>query len=246
MQECDDTKNGLALRFGWTNVLMLSSVFGVVLLCELIGFLDMVPIILLFPSQVIFGALAILTATLVFIFVGLRWRGWKLQFSTRSLLVLGFMVAWSVSRFTVDATVERTRIRSQQDCFEMARNLKPGPGQILMSGRYNDGHHDFAIQRWLLGLVALSINTNEIRFEIGNISSMDLSGTNIVDDQLGIVARTRSVSELNLSSTNVTDAGLDHLYELRSLKLLRLANTSVSMTAIEKLKSKIPGILVEQ
>ena len=246
MQESGVVKRGLMTRLGRTNVVLFSSVLGAVVLTELIRYLDIVPITFLFPWKVIFFGTAVLVLTLAFLFSWLRLRGWKFQFSTRELLALGFIVAWPLSRFTVEANVERTRIQSQQDCFEMAKNLRPTAKQVSMSGRYNDGRNDFEIQRWLVMAIASCINVNEIRFEIGDIASLDLTGTDIVDNQLDIVAKTRSVSELNLSSTKITDAGLEHLHGLRSLKLLKLTNTSVSTHAIERLKRALPGLIVEQ
>jgi hypothetical protein len=228
----------------WPFVAMVSCLIGSVLLTELVLCLDLVVIILLIPWQAVIGA-ALFSVAFVAIFFGfIHRRGWKLQFSTRLLLVLGLMVAWPVSRFAFEARLERNRIRVQQECFDMAISLKPFSKQIASSGRYNDGRSDFAIQRWLIGLFSMIIDLNQIRFEIMSLVSLDLTGTNIVDDQLSTIANTHTVQELNLTSTNITDAGLVHLHELHSLRSLTLTNTTVSKAAIEALKNKLPAITI--
>ncbi len=219
-----------------------------ILLAELIVRLDLVPIMLLVPWQGIAGMVVILVASLALVLGLLRWRGWKLQFSTRLLLVLGLAIAWPVSRLTLEARHERNCIRAQQECFDMVTNFKSsGPSyQILLSGRYNDGRADNAIQRWLIGQIMQYVDSSNWRFEIGYLFSMDLAGTDIVNDQLALIAKTQTVQELNLSSTKITDAGLKHLHELKSLRQLTLKNTDVSNEAVEALSKKLPGLTVDR
>ncbi len=231
---------------GWPKVRMLLYVFGIVLLTESIRWLDLIPILLLIPWTVVFGGLVIFFAIVAFPIVWLQWRRRRFRFSTRTLLLLTFMVAWPVSRLASYARVERRRVEAQQQCVEMLKKLTPPPGQILMSGRYNDGHADYAIQRWLCQIAFLGLSANEVPYEIFQIASLDLTNSAIEDAQLRLVAKTQTVSEINLSSTNITDAGLEHLHELRSLRVLKLTNTSVSKPAIEALKKKFPNLIVEQ
>ena len=130
------------------------------------------------------------------------------------------------------------------DCCRMLMQLTPPAGQILMSGRYNDGHADHAIKLWLCRIAVLGLNPNKIPYEICQIKSLDLTNSAIEDDQLILVAKTQTVSEINLTSTKITDAGLMHLHELSSLRLLNLTNTSVSQPAIEALKKRLPNLSV--
>jgi hypothetical protein len=199
---------------------------------------------LLVPWEAVAVAMAISLITLGFTFLVLRYRGWKLQFSLRILLLMGFMVAWPISRYAFEVGVERKRIRSQQECAAMAMNLKPPTSKIMMSGRYNDGHSDYVIQSWIIQLLAKGIDFNQIQFEAMTIVALDLTGTNITDDQLAAVVNTQTVQELNLTSTKITDAGLECLHELRSLKSLTLTNTQVSQQIIESLKVRFPELVV--
>ena len=156
------------------------------------------------------------------------------------------MVAWPVSRLSGDARVERRRVESQQQCLEMLMQLTPPAGQILMSGRYNDGQAKHAVRLWLCRIAVLGLDPNKIPYEICQINSLDLTNSAIEDDQLRLVAKTQTVSEINLTSTKITDIGLEHLHELRSLRLLNLTNTSASKPAIEALKKRLPNLSVVQ
>lgn len=188
----------------------------------------------------------VLVAAVALVLGLLKWRGWKLQFSTRLLLLLILIVAWPLSRLTLEARHERDRIRAQQECFAMATNFSSiGPSyQIMFAGRYNDGSADNAIQRWLIGLIMQFVDTSNWRFEIGYLVSMDLTGTDILDNQLALIAKTETVQELNLSSTPITDVGLEHLHQLESLRQLTVKNTNVSNEAVDALSKKLPGLTV--
>ena len=245
MKKLRSETGGLMRRLGWPNVRMLLFIFGFVLLTEWIRWLDLVPILLLIPWTVVFGGFVVLFAMVAFPIVWMQWRRrGRFRFSTRTLLLLAFMVAWPVSRLTGDARVERRRVQAQQQCVEMLMQLTPPAGQILMSGRYNDGHADHAIKLWLCRIAVLGLNPNKIPYEICQIKSLDLTNSAIEDDQLILVAKTQTVSEINLTSTKITDAGLMHLHELSSLRLLNLTNTSVSQPAIEALKKRLPNLSV--
>lgn len=227
-------------------IISVSCLLVSVLLTELIVRSDLVPIMLLVPWQAIAGLVAVLVSIVALVLGLLRWRGWRLQFSTRLLLVLGLVIAWPVSRLTLEARYETNHIRAQQECFDMATNLNPtGPSfQILLAGRYNDGRATNAIQRWLIGQIMQHVDSSNWRFEIGYLVSMDLAGSNILDDQLAMIAKTQTVQELNLSSTKITDAGLEHLHDLKSLRKLTLTNTDVSNEAVGALSKRLPGLTV--
>ena len=234
------------MRWNWQTIMPLCCIFGTVLLTEVVRWLDLVPVMFFVPWYAIFGAMVVLIALAAILLAAMRGRGLPLRFSTRTILLLAFVVAWPASRFMLDVRLERDRIRSQQECFETLIKLEPPALQIAASGRYNDGIADYPIQRWMIGLLASGMNPNRIPFEIASITSLDLTGSSIVDDQLSLVAKTGTVTELNLTSTKVTDAGMEELYELRALKKLTLTNTSVSKPAVEALKRKLPGLDVQQ
>ncbi len=247
MKKLRSETGGLMRRLGWPNVRMLLFIFGFVLLTEWIRWLDLVPILLLIPWTVVFGGFVVLFAIMASPIVWMQWRrGGRFRFSTRTLLLLSFMVAWPVSRLSGDARVERRRVESQQQCLEMLMKLTPPAGQILMSGRYNDGQAKHAVRLWLCRIAVLGLDPNKIPYEICQINSLDLTNSAIEDDQLRLVAKTQTVSEINLTSTKITDIGLEHLHELRSLRLLNLTNTSASKPAIEALKKRLPNLSVVQ
>lgn len=138
------------------------------------------------------------------------------------------------------------RIQSQLQCVEMAYDLKRPANKVTLTGRYNDGRADYAIQRWIMnGMASFSLIPNQIHFEIYNIDSMDLANSSIEDSHLQLVAKTNTVSKLDLTSTNITDAGLAHLYELTSLKSLNLTNTTVSKPAIDALRQRLPNLVTQ-
>ncbi len=246
MKQLRGETTGLMMRLGWPNVRMLSCIFGFVLLTESIGWLDLVPILLLIPWTVVIGGFVFLFAIVAFPFVWLQWRSGGFRYSTRTLLLLACMVAWPVSRLTEEVRVERRRVQVQQQCVEMLMNLRPPGGQILMSGRYNDGHAGGVLQRGLCQIAFWGIKANRLPYEICHLTSLDLTNSAIEDDQLILVAKTQTVSEINLASTKITDAGLEHIHELSSLRFLKLTNTSVSKPAIEALKKRFPNLNVEQ
>ncbi|MFO0942887.1 MAG: hypothetical protein U0930_19285 [Pirellulales bacterium] len=227
-------------------IITISCLLVSILLTELIVLLDLVPIMLLVPWQGLAAMALVLVAAVALVLGRLKWRGWKLQFSTRLLLLLILIVAWPVSRFTFEARHEKSRLRAQQGCFDMATNFKPlGPSyKVVAAGRYNDGKAGNALQRWLIGQIMQYADPSTWQFEIAYLVSMDFAGTDILDDQLVLIAKTQTVQELNLSSTKITDAGLKHLHDLKTLRQLTLANTNVSNEAVDALSKEIPGLTV--
>ena len=232
------------MRVRLKNLSMLACILGLLLLMESIRWLDLIPAILLFSWSLLIGGLVVLFAMVAFLFVILQRRRSKLRFSTRSLLLLAIMVAWPVSRLTSDMRAEHQRSQSQKLCFEMLMRLIPGATLIQMAGRYNDGQADNLIQAGLCQIASWGLNPNLIPFEVCYITSIDMTNSSFGDDEMLLVANTKTVSKLNLTSTRITDAGLEHLYELHSLKLLNLTNTSVSNTAIEALQKRLPELSV--
>lgn len=225
---------------------LLACIVGLVLFTESIRWLDLVPFILMMRWSVLIVGTVVLFAIVSFLLIRLKVRGDKVRFSTRTLLLLAFMVAWPVSRLTSDMREEQRRSQSQQKCLQMVMNLVPFAGQVQMAGRYNDGHRDNLIQYGLFAIATLVINPNQVPFEICYITTMDMTNSGIGDEDLVFVADTQSVSELNLTSTKITDAGLKHLYGLNSLRRLNLAHASVSNSAIEDLKKKLPNLVIER
>ena len=74
---------------------------------------------------------------------------------------------------------------------------------------------------------------------------MELDGTNITGKGLRHLADLKSLRKLYLNNTAVTDAGLAWLSSLDKLKLLDLRNTRVTEEGIDRLKRKLPGVIIE-
>ncbi len=80
--------------------------------------------------------------------------------------------------------------------------------------------------------------------KLKNLDSLHLDGTNITDDGLQCLAELRSLRVLGLRDTAVGDAGLEWLGLLDSLETLDLRNTRVSEGGVNRLKSKLPGVII--
>ncbi len=82
------------------------------------------------------------------------------------------------------------------------------------------------------------------------VISINLSGTNVKDDDLRLLAGLSSLRELYLIGTNITDAGLKWLVDLQKLEELRVGNTKITDAGLKdlaKLKSlKMVGLLGTQ
>lgn len=67
------------------------------------------------------------------------------------------------------------------------------------------------------------------------ITWLDLSGTQISDSALAVLARFPNLSELDLSRTNISDAGLRHLSDKKHLEYLNLYGTTVTNAGLAHL-----------
>ena len=74
--------------------------------------------------------------------------------------------------------------------------------------------------------------------------TIDLSGTNVADDDLLVLSSLPNLEWLVLDSTNVTDIGLLHLEKLKKLRLLSLHGCNVTADATGPLHYAFPGIVV--
>ncbi len=71
----------------------------------------------------------------------------------------------------------------------------------------------------------------------GNIYHLDLSRTQVTDEDLAIVATYPVLHKLELSHTTISDAGIKHLATLKHLDTLNLYNTKVGNEGLEALHS---------
>jgi hypothetical protein len=65
--------------------------------------------------------------------------------------------------------------------------------------------------------------------------TMDLSGTELTDEDLAAIVLPKSVTSLDLSNTKITDAGLAHLKKWPQLTLLNLSDNGHTDAAVEHL-----------
>ena len=72
-----------------------------------------------------------------------------------------------------------------------------------------------------------------------------LQASELGDDDLPAVARSKRLRRLNLAATQVTDAGLEHLAGLRELRHLDLKYTRVTPQGVERLRQVLPETKIE-
>ena len=89
----------------------------------------------------------------------------------------------------------------------------------------------------VLKLSILEISKKQTLFTI------DLSGTNATDDDVGILSTLPNLECLVLDSTNVTDACLEHLEKCKKLRLLSLHGCNVSNDQLKQLQRSLPGLV---
>lgn len=73
--------------------------------------------------------------------------------------------------------------------------------------------------------------------------TIDLSGVNITDDDVGVLSMLPNLECLVLDSTNVTDACLEHLEKCKKLRILSLHGCNVSNTQLNQLQRTLPGLV---
>ena len=75
-----------------------------------------------------------------------------------------------------------------------------------------------------------------------SLKTIDLSGTNVTDDDLLLLSSLPDLECLVLDATDVSDEGLKHLEKLRPLRLLSLHGCNVTVDAIRSFRSR--GVVV--
>jgi hypothetical protein len=73
--------------------------------------------------------------------------------------------------------------------------------------------------------------------------TIDLSGTNVTDDDVGVLSTIPNLECLVLDSTKVTDACLEHLKNCKKLRLLSLHGCNVSNDQLNLLQRSLPGLV---
>jgi hypothetical protein len=67
--------------------------------------------------------------------------------------------------------------------------------------------------------------------ELPNIEQLQLSGCDVVDEDLKIVAKLRKLTGIGLERTNISREGLEHLKSLENLKQIQIYNREFSSVA---------------
>ncbi|MFN0125796.1 MAG: c-type cytochrome domain-containing protein, partial [Verrucomicrobiales bacterium] len=80
--------------------------------------------------------------------------------------------------------------------------------------------------------------------DMTNLVRLDLKRNALTDAALVHLKGLAELESLNLFDTQVTDAGLDHLTGLKRLQKIFLFNTKVTPAGADKLRSAIPGVVV--
>lgn len=78
------------------------------------------------------------------------------------------------------------------------------------------------------------------------LNDLQLTGTNITDEDLCNIAHLTNLSSLALSGTAVSDAGLKHLRTLKNLERLYLGGTNVTADGLRQLAAELPNLDVSE
>jgi len=110
-------------------------------------------------------------------------------------------------------------------------------GQLVVRG----SHHQHERLESFLSMLRANLSEDQAaaahplsRWVLGSV--VDLSGAQLVDDDLSHLKRQRHIVSLDLSETRIGDKGIAHLSGLADLKQLRLRNTRITDAAIGHFK----------
>ena len=123
-------------------------------------------------------------------------------------------------------------IAALSDCADVIKDKR---GSIQVVGPPGVGRHgldfDQAVQRWQ--------NLDETFWQslakLNNLRCLDLSGSNVTDDDLRYVEHLPRLVCLDLSGTKITDEGMKHLASLQRLDTIGLWDTSISDEGVKSL-----------
>ncbi len=171
-----------------------------------------------------------------------RWR-WRPQFGLRTLLVGSLMIGVVLAKLpkaALDASQQREVIEKVA--------LLGGSVQITV----NDSHWARNFREWLGSeyfdtIEQVNLNSTGATDEdviailqVTDLTSLNLSGTQVTDAVLPKLADETRLEELGLRRTGVTDDGLEHLVRMASLKHLRLSGPEITdrgLAVIAKIKN---------
>ncbi len=77
--------------------------------------------------------------------------------------------------------------------------------------------------------------------DLGKVTRLRLSGTQITDKGLKEVAKLPNLEDLLLTGTKITDAGLKELAKLQKLTILDLDFTKITKTGVAELRKALPN-----
>ena len=228
----------------WRRILYAALfVFAASLLTELFIRLDLTPILVMLPTNLVVGIVIVTVSIFASIAAWLVMRR-RFQFSLASIFILAAIVVWPLARITREASKERQLAEARR---ENLNRLAAFPIKSLtLSGRYTDGFNDHKLQVWLAGLAVRmkAVDPNSIPYEITVVDSVDLSNTSFGDDDIPIVLGLGTVRRLDLSSTQITDASLIELAKLESLRELRLNKSKITSEASDRLRMACPDLKI--
>ena len=89
--------------------------------------------------------------------------------------------------------------------------------------------------------------TDEQLAQLAKLTHLDrlrLHGTSVSDTGLQYLTKFQELTLLELSKTRVTDAGIPALASLKGLEKVYLYNTRVTQQGVDSLKSQLPGVMI--
>ncbi|MFZ1937130.1 MAG: hypothetical protein WCB27_00200 [Thermoguttaceae bacterium] len=174
---------------------------------------------------------------------------WRFQFSLRSLLVATVAIAIPFSWLAVEMKKAREQMEAveaiQEEMEGMAlygANANPLTSlqtDRLLGFEFFEDVVDVELERKQLthaGLKHLAV--------LSRIRKLNLTGTNVADEDLIHLKGLVQLEDLYLDSTGVTDAGLAYLEGLNHLRWLGLLETKITHQGVKKLQRALPNCYI--
>jgi hypothetical protein len=115
---------------------------------------------------------------------------------------------------------------------EAKRALKQLGALVIMDG---NRQHVHSVDLRLAGVADKLDQAFHWLNQLPSLAIVQVSGTAVTDQQLGLIAGCRSLSMLGISQTAIGDEGLGHLTRLTNLERLFAADTCITSAGLERI-----------
>lgn len=122
--------------------------------------------------------------------------------------------------FQLDKEFHTANIDLEDDDPNLAKILKRSDGEMAWAIKFSPTKHNKQSYELMDGLP--------------NLEQIQLSGSNITDDELRVVSGALRLRGIGLDDTDITDKGLKHLKGLRDLETIQAERTNITNEAIQR------------